>query len=71
MFIYFGATIALCNSYYRLTGYVDNGLTWNRKNNKLRKYDFTSEHEKGSFWGYFRIRDWLNYENNFIIINFL
>ena len=40
-------------------------------NNKLRKYDFTSEHEKGSFWGYFRIRDWLNYENNFIIINFL
>ena len=30
---------------FPLRANVDNGLRWKRKENKLNKYDFTSEHE--------------------------
>ena len=39
-------TIALLNSYNRLAGLVENGLWWRRKENRLRKYDFTSDFDR-------------------------
>jgi hypothetical protein len=37
--------------YRRLTGFWDNGLRWSKPEDKLRKYDNTSEFEKSSIWG--------------------
>jgi hypothetical protein len=37
--------------YQRLTGFYDNGLRWKKPENKLRKFDNTSEFEKATFWG--------------------
>ena len=53
----FGFNIALMNSFYRLKGYINNGLKWKRVEKKLYKYDLSSEHEKQSIWGFLRIRD--------------
>ena len=53
----FGFNIAMMNSFYRLKGYINNGLRWKRVEKKLYKYDLSSEHEKNSIWGFFRIRD--------------
>jgi hypothetical protein len=52
-----GGLFGILNSYYRLKGLTDNGLKWRRPDKKLRKYDFTSEYEKGTIWRYLRIRD--------------
>jgi len=41
-----GAIMGMWNSQYRLKGLVENGLRWKRKDEKLKKYDFTSEFEK-------------------------
>jgi hypothetical protein len=57
MSIYWGVMMAFMNSNYRLLGLVDNGLVWKRRNTRLRKYDFTSDFEKYTFWRYLRIRD--------------
>jgi len=57
MSIYWGAMMSFLNSNFRLQGFVDNGLVWKRRNTRLRKYDFTSDYEKTSLWGYLRIRD--------------
>lgn len=51
-----GCLFALANSYYRLEGYVDNGLRWKTKEKKIRKYDFTSEFEEKTFWKHLRLR---------------
>jgi len=56
-FISFGALTAFYNSYYRLTGLVSNGLEWKRKDNKLKKYDFTTDYMKGTIWSFFRLQD--------------
>ena len=53
----FGGFFAFTNSYYRLTGLVFNGLEWRKKENKLKKYDFTSDYMKGSIWRFFRIQE--------------
>ena len=39
--------------YQRLTGFYDNGLRWRRPEDKLRKFDLTSDFEKATFWGRF------------------
>lgn len=51
LFIAFGVILALRNSYYRLEGYVPNGLPKN--DGGLVKYDFTSELVNGTFWRFF------------------
>ncbi|CAD8166856.1 unnamed protein product [Paramecium octaurelia] len=51
-----GALFACMNSNNRLTGFVDNGLQWRRKEQRLNKYDFTSEFEEGTIWKFFRLR---------------
>ena len=53
-----GMLMGFTNSYYRLNGFVDNGLVWKRKERKLNKYDFTSELEANSFFKNLRIREW-------------
>ena len=40
--------------YRRLTGYADNGLRWRNPEDKLRKFDNTSEFERATIWKYFR-----------------
>lgn len=36
--------------YRRLTGFWDNGLRWKKPEDKLRKYNTTSEFEKATIW---------------------
>lgn len=49
-----GAAFAIYNSASRLTGLVYNGLKWRYNLHPIKKYDLTSEHEKGTVWQYFR-----------------
>lgn len=39
--------------YQRLTGFYENGLRWKKPEQKLKKFDFTSEFEKQSMWRHF------------------
>jgi len=55
--IVFGGYFALANSFYRLKGYVENGLRWKRPERKLNKYDFSKDFEKNTIWKFFRLRD--------------
>lgn len=48
-------TIATSASYYRLTGFMDNGLRW-RRSDGFNKYDFTSDMESKSIFKYLRER---------------
>ena len=41
--------------YRRLTGYWDNGLRWRKPEDKLRKFDTTSEFEKATVWKRLRV----------------
>lgn len=47
--------MATSASYYRLVGFMDNGLRW-RRSDGLNKYDFTSDMESKSIFKYFRER---------------
>lgn len=47
--------MATSASFYRLTGFMDNGLRWRRADG-LNKYDFTSDMENKSIFKYFRER---------------
>jgi hypothetical protein len=51
--LFFMTAVALMITipYRRLTGFWDNGLRWNKPEDKLRKYDNTSVFEKTSIWG--------------------
>ena len=51
--LFFMTAVALMITipYRRLTGFWDNGLRWNKPEDKLRKYDNTSVFEKASIWG--------------------
>lgn len=40
--------------YRRLTGYIDNGLRWKKPDDRLKKFDDTSEFERSTIWGYFK-----------------
>jgi hypothetical protein len=51
-----GITTALNCSHGRLTGLMDNGLRWKRKDRKLTKYDFTKDFEKHTIFKHFRER---------------
>ncbi|CDW82343.1 UNKNOWN [Stylonychia lemnae] len=53
-FLVLSAFLMLSIPYRRLTGFWDNGLRWRKPEDKLRKYDNTSEFEKATIWG--RIR---------------
>jgi hypothetical protein len=53
----FGGYLALANSFYRLRGFVENGLRWRRPERKLNKYDFSKDFESKTIWKYFRLRD--------------
>lgn len=50
-----GLTMATSASYYRLVGFMDNGLRW-RRSDGLNKYDFTSDMESKSIFKHFRER---------------
>ena len=54
--LFFMTAVALMITvpYRRLTGYWDNGLRWSRPEDKLSKYDNTSQFEKVSIWGRLR-----------------
>ena len=51
LFFVTAAALMINVSYRRLTGFWDNGLRWNKPEDKLRKYDNTSLFEKNSIWG--------------------
>lgn len=51
---WFGLSMAFYNSTSRIMGITDNGLKWRYNLQPIKKYDFTSEYEKGTIWQYFR-----------------
>ena len=51
LFFVTAAALMINVSYRRLTGFWDNGLRWNKPEDKLRQYDNTSLFEKNSIWG--------------------
>jgi hypothetical protein len=51
---WFGISMAFYNSTSRLIGYTNNGLKWRYNLQPIKKYDFTSEYEKGTLWQYFK-----------------
>lgn len=57
MFFFTAAVFMVAVPYRRLTGYADNGLRWRNPEDKLRKYDTTSEFEKSTIWKRFANRE--------------
>lgn len=55
-FMSFGVFNAVVNSNYRLTGLINNGLSWKRKEEDLKKYDFTTDYMQGTVWKFFRLK---------------
>jgi len=53
----FGGYFALANSFYRLRGFIENGLRWKRRDRKLNKYDFSKDFESKTIFKHFRLRD--------------
>ena len=56
MFMITAACMTLTMPYRRLTGYADNGLRWTTPADKLKKFDCTSQFERSTIWGRFRVR---------------
>ena len=52
----FGLWIGFKGSYYKLTGFEDNGLKWKYQETRIKKYDFTSDLKK-EFSDLFRRKD--------------
>ncbi len=52
----FGSFVAMCCSYYRLIGFMENGLRWKRRDLLYSKYDFTRDFEDATIFKYFRER---------------
>ena len=52
--MFFGGVLSLYNSTARLSGLTENGLRWRYNMNSIRKFDFTSDYERGTIWKYFR-----------------
>jgi hypothetical protein len=50
LFLYTAGVLMISIPYRRLTGFWDNGLRWRKPEDKLRKYDNTSEFEKATIW---------------------
>lgn len=51
LFFVVTAYLMILIPYRRLTGFWDNGLRWRKPEDRLRKYDNTSEFEKATLWG--------------------
>lgn len=58
MYWYFiwGSIFAMTTSYYRLTGRMENGLRWKRKDLLYSKYDFTKDFEQRTIFKHMRER---------------
>ena len=54
LFFALSVSLMITIPYRRLTGFWDNGLRWSKPEDKLRKYDNTSEFEKSSIWGWIK-----------------
>jgi hypothetical protein len=54
MLFFTAVTLMISVPYRRLTGYIDNGLRWRKPEDKLRKYDETSQFEKVTIWKRFK-----------------
>lgn len=57
MFFAVSVAVMITVPYRRLTGFWDNGLRWRKPEDKLRKYDNTSEFERATIWGRLRPKD--------------
>ena len=57
MFFFVAFSMMFSIPYKRLTGFWDNGLRWRKPEDKLKKYDNTSEFEKATIWKRFRINE--------------
>jgi hypothetical protein len=51
-----GSFVAMLCSYYRLTGYMENGMRWRNKELLYSKYDFTRDFEERTIFKHFRER---------------
>ena len=51
LFFFVSLTLLVSVPFRRLTGFSDNGLRWRKPEDKLRKYDLTSEFERATIWG--------------------
>lgn len=51
-----GAFAAMTCSFYRLTGFMENGLRWKTKDMLYSKYDFTKDFEANTIFKHFRER---------------
>ena len=52
----FGLYIMFICSYYRLTGFMDNGLRWKKPDRAFKKFDFTQDFEDRTIFKYLRER---------------
>ena len=50
MFATVAVALMLSVPYRRLTGFWDNGLRWKKPENRLNKFDYTSEFERGTIF---------------------
>ena len=57
MFFVLGLSFMMTVPYRRLTGFADNGLRWRKPDDKLKKYDNTSEFEKATIWKTLKINN--------------
>lgn len=57
MFFFMSCALMIAVPHRRLTGYADNGLRWRNPDDKMKKYDSTSEFEKATLWGRFTQKD--------------
>ena len=51
LFFFLSVTLLINVPYRRLTGFLDNGLRWRKPEDKLKRYDLTSEFERATIWG--------------------
>jgi hypothetical protein len=55
-YLFVGANASLFCSFYRLTGFMDNGLRWKHQERLYSKYDFTRDFELNTIFKHFRER---------------
>lgn len=51
-----GIYLMFACSYYRLSGFMDNGLRWKKQDKKFDKFDFTRDFEDRTIFKYLRER---------------
>lgn len=55
-YTFLGMLVGSSCSYYRLTGFMENGLRWKHKDLLYSKYDFTSDFERKTIFKHLRER---------------